>query len=114
MKVQKQLNDVSPDLVKSMNHVLKLGAEHKRSLLHDINNLAEADGYALWREKESNDLSDLVQGRFKYLQNPPDCNTAKKLVCSLNKVSQNSFIPCKHLLNLKVIKHVVFDLCTDF
>lgn len=87
VKVQKQLSDVSPDLMQSLNHVLKLGAEHKRSLIHDINNLAEADGYALWREKESNDLSDLVQKRFKHLQNPPDCSKAKKIVCSLNKVS---------------------------
>lgn len=40
----------------------------------------------MWREKESNDLSNLVQERFKHLQNPPDCKSAKKLVCSLNKV----------------------------
>lgn len=91
VKVQKQLTDISPDLVKSMNHMLQLGSEHKRSLLHDINNLGEADGYALWRERESNDLSELVQNRFKYIQNPPDCNTAKKLVCSLNKVSTMQF-----------------------
>lgn len=31
-------------------------------------------------------LSDLIQRRLKYLQNPKDCKTAKKLVCDLNKV----------------------------
>lgn len=87
VKVQKQLNEISPDLIQSLTHLLKLGAEHKRSLLHDINNLEEADGFALWREKESNELSDLVQKRFKHLQNPSDCKTTKKLVCSLNKVN---------------------------
>lgn len=48
--------------------------------------LAEADGYSTWREKEANDLDTLVQSRFQYLQNPPDCKKARKLVCSLNKV----------------------------
>lgn len=100
VKVQKQLNEISPDLIQPLNHVLKVGAEHKRSLLHDLNNLAEADGYALWREKESNDLSDLVQRRFKYLQNPPDCNSAKKLVCSLNKVSLISDLYINNMKNV--------------
>lgn len=59
-----------------------------RSLLHDIEQLAEVDGYATWREKEANDLSNLVQERFRYLQNPENCDTAKKLVCGLNKVNE--------------------------
>lgn len=58
-----------------------------RSLLKDINSLAEVDGYSAWREKEAYSLSDLVQRRLKYLQNPSDCNNAKKLICNLNKVS---------------------------
>lgn len=56
-------------------------------MIHDIDNLAEVDGYSTWRENEANSLSNLVQERFKFLQNPTDCKTAKKLVCSLNKVS---------------------------
>lgn len=71
------------DLVK---YLLSLGVEHKRSLLHDIEQLEEVDGYATWRENEANDLSKLVQARLHYLQNPDNCKTAKKLVCSLNKV----------------------------
>ena len=35
--------------------------------------------------QESRELSDLVQARLHSLQNPPDCESAKKLVCSLNK-----------------------------
>ncbi|ERL96089.1 alpha-(1,6)-fucosyltransferase [Dendroctonus ponderosae] len=73
------------ETVDIIEQVLSLGAEHQRSLLYDIDQLAAADGYAEWRQKESNDLSNLVQVRFKLLQNPPDCNKAKKLVCSLNK-----------------------------
>lgn len=84
-KLQKQINDIAPEMASSFNHILSLGAEHKRSLLHDMNTLADVDGYTTWREKESNELSEMVQSRFQYLQNPPDCNSAKKLVCSLNK-----------------------------
>lgn len=58
----------------------------------------KADGYDEWRKKEAKELSDLVQKRFRYLQNPNDCNKARKLVCSLNKgcgfgcqVSKNYF-----------------------
>ncbi|XP_015587832.1 alpha-(1,6)-fucosyltransferase isoform X2 [Cephus cinctus] len=59
--------------------------EHKKSLIMDIDRLTKADGYDAWREKEAKDLSDLVQRRFRALQNPSDCNKAKKLICSLNK-----------------------------
>lgn len=52
----------------------------------DIDTLMEVDGYAAWREKEASDLSDLVQRRLDYLQNPEDCGSARKLVCNLNKV----------------------------
>lgn len=65
-----------------------------RSLLHDIDRLAEVDGYAIWREKEANDLSNLVQERFKYLQNPTNCKVAKKLVCNINKVTNHLFSNC--------------------
>ncbi|KAI4495709.1 hypothetical protein M0802_008332 [Mischocyttarus mexicanus] len=59
--------------------------EHKKSLIMDLDRLTKADGHEEWRKKEAKELSDLVQSRFRYLQNPPDCNKAKKLVCSLNK-----------------------------
>jgi glycoprotein 6-alpha-L-fucosyltransferase len=52
----------------------------------DIDTLSEVDGYAAWREKEAAALSDLVQRRLDYLQNPVDCGSARKLVCNLNKV----------------------------
>lgn len=59
--------------------------EHKKSLLIDVDRLTKADGHDEWREKEAKELSDLVQRRFTYLQNPKDCNKAKKLLCNLNK-----------------------------
>uniref|UniRef100_UPI00398F397B alpha-(1,6)-fucosyltransferase isoform X2 n=1 Tax=Pristiophorus japonicus TaxID=55135 RepID=UPI00398F397B len=56
-----------------------------RSIMADVYYLSQTDGAAEWREKEAKDLTDLVQRRITYLQNPKDCNKAKKLVCNINK-----------------------------
>ena len=84
-KVQKKANINAPELVKPLDDLLSLASEHKKSLLNDISQMKMSDGYEHWRYKEAKDLSDLVQRRLTYLQNPEDCSTAKKLVCRLNK-----------------------------
>lgn len=43
------------------------------------------DGYESSRQSEAKSLSNLVQKRLHYLQNPPDCSKARKLICKLNK-----------------------------
>lgn len=58
-----------------------------RLLLKDVLSLNEKDGYTKWRENEHKSLHSLVQRRLSHLQNPDNCETAKKLVCDLNKVS---------------------------
>ncbi|XP_012256247.2 alpha-(1,6)-fucosyltransferase [Athalia rosae] len=84
--LKKNTYDFAPEQRdKDVENALKNVWEHKKSLIQDIDRLAQVDGYQDWREKESKDLSDLVQRRFKYLQNPEDCDRAKKLICSLNK-----------------------------
>lgn len=50
-----------------------------------MDRLKQVDGFEAWREQEAKSLSDLVQRRLKYLQNPSDCQSARKLVCRLNK-----------------------------
>ncbi|XP_072402052.1 alpha-(1,6)-fucosyltransferase [Diabrotica undecimpunctata] len=83
--LQKKSGEVAPEMLDSVNYLITMGNEHKRSLLYDIEQLAEVDGYSAWRQKESAALSSLVQERFNYLQNPADCDSARKLVCNLNK-----------------------------
>nr|CAD7413454.1 unnamed protein product [Timema poppensis] len=56
-----------------------------RYLKNELSVMGEIDGFSAWRENEAIKLSDLVQRRLKFLQNPPSCDKAKKLVCSLNK-----------------------------
>lgn len=38
-----------------------------------------------WQKKLSTDLTELMHKRIMFLQNPPDCDKAKKLVCSVAK-----------------------------
>lgn len=71
-----------------MERVLQMTTEQKRALLNDMDKLQRIDGYEHWRRQEAESLSDLVQNRLTYLQNPADCSRARKLVCRLNKVSE--------------------------
>ncbi|CAH0726729.1 unnamed protein product, partial [Brenthis ino] len=74
--------DVQAEKIQS---ILDQVAERKRSLLSDQEKLPELDGYQDWRLTEAANVSDLVQRRLKYLQNPPDCKDARKVICNLNK-----------------------------
>ena len=52
----------------------------------DLEKLGNMDGLKEQREKEAADLSNLIQNRFRHLQNPENCDEAKILVCDLIKV----------------------------
>jgi glycoprotein 6-alpha-L-fucosyltransferase len=86
-KVDKSMkNEIgSSQSTKILNNFLDLAKEHKRSLLNDLELLKKSDGYENFRHQEAKALSNLVQKRLHYLQNPPDCSTARKLVCKINK-----------------------------
>uniref|UniRef100_A0A671QBR8 Alpha-(1,6)-fucosyltransferase n=1 Tax=Sinocyclocheilus anshuiensis TaxID=1608454 RepID=A0A671QBR8_9TELE len=62
-----------------------LVASGEKSVMTDLYHLSQVDGAGDWREKEAKELSDLVQNRITYLQNPQDCSKARKLVCNINK-----------------------------
>lgn len=83
----KSLKSSVPDdpLKKKIQSVLDLGSDFKRSVLHDLHNLSTMDGLQEWRIAEERDLSNLIQTRLHYLQNPKDCSSAKKITCNLNK-----------------------------
>ncbi|KAK2707615.1 hypothetical protein QYM36_015353, partial [Artemia franciscana] len=65
--------------------LLQRAKEQQKYLNHDLQEFKIHDGYEKWREEESRKLRDLVRRRIHYLQNPKDCNKAKKLICNLNK-----------------------------
>lgn len=86
-KLKKSISPVDARVTKQIDNIIDMAAEQKNSLLHDLSQLAEVDGYEAWRFKEASALSDLVQRRLHYLQNPEDCSKAQKLICRLNKVT---------------------------
>ncbi|XP_012939134.1 alpha-(1,6)-fucosyltransferase [Aplysia californica] len=54
-------------------------------MLDDFEKLRTASGSEEWRHRRSMELGSLVQRRLAYLQNPKDCESAKKVVCNLHK-----------------------------
>lgn len=43
--------------------------------------MSRNDGYDEWRRQEASNLRRRIEKRFKALQNPPNCRTAKFLKC---------------------------------
>lgn len=86
-KIRKKVIPLVPELGEDINRAMSFLVENKWSLVNDMDRLRTIDGYDQWRDHEARNLSDLVQRRLHYLQNPKDCNKARKLVCRLNKVS---------------------------
>ncbi|KAK8718933.1 hypothetical protein OTU49_014352, partial [Cherax quadricarinatus] len=63
----------------------KEGAERIRILQYDLRRLGQVgDEEGSWRQREAEELSEEIQHRLHRLQHPPDCATAKKLLCDLN------------------------------
>ncbi|XP_033734608.1 alpha-(1,6)-fucosyltransferase-like [Pecten maximus] len=82
----KKLKSVSKsDIVHVVDKALLDGADYQKTLHKDFHALRNVDNAGELMKKESQELGQLVQRRFKYLQNPSNCDEAKKLVCNLSK-----------------------------
>ncbi|XP_025202627.1 LOW QUALITY PROTEIN: alpha-(1,6)-fucosyltransferase-like [Melanaphis sacchari] len=90
--------------VERLHEIKNMAGEHYRSLLKDVSGLAEVDNYSTWRQQESESLSNLVQNRFKKIQNPPNLFTARQLVCTFKK---NCGFNCQ-------LHHVVYCLIVAY
>ena len=55
--------------------------------VHASNMQSIVDSYISegWREKMSTEMTQLMQRRLNYLQNPENCDSAKKLLCRISK-----------------------------
>ncbi|XP_033097158.1 alpha-(1,6)-fucosyltransferase-like isoform X2 [Anneissia japonica] len=82
-KIQERSTDQS--LKDKIDIVLQDAGHQQRSILTDLYNISNVDDTGKWKLAAAKALSDKVQRRFYYLQNPVDCDSAKKLVCNLNK-----------------------------
>lgn len=56
-----------------------------KTIMADLDKLENHSAFATWRKRTAAQLSQLVQKRFYYLQNPKDCKAARKLICDLSK-----------------------------
>ncbi|CAD5121378.1 DgyrCDS9898 [Dimorphilus gyrociliatus] len=83
-KLKESLGKDSP-INQKVDKILENGADHSRTIQTDLHRLYESEPMATWRKKEAEDLSDIIQRRLFYLQNPSDCSAAKKLICNINK-----------------------------
>lgn len=63
--------------------ILKQVKERKNAALIEVDLMQKAMNEL--QASEMTKLQDLVQKRFNYLQNPPDCANARKIVCNINK-----------------------------
>ena len=70
-------------LVRSVDSLRNDTEEHYRLTMSDVYGLSKADDSDTKRKAELDELSDIIQHRFKYVQNPIDCKKAKKLLCTL-------------------------------
>ncbi|VVC25199.1 Glycosyltransferase family 23 (GT23) domain [Cinara cedri] len=86
--------------------MIKITDEHFRSLITDVAKLAEVDGHDQWRQREHQYLSDLIERRLMYLQNPPDCSKAKKLACRFVSKNRCGF-ECRlhHLVDCMIVAY---------
>ncbi|KAK4882688.1 hypothetical protein RN001_006007 [Aquatica leii] len=84
MNELKSKPNTNPSAVSIIKKVLLLGFEYKRTLANNIEKLTEVDGFNDWRNNEITDLSNIVQTRLHYLQNPLNCENARKLVCTIS------------------------------
>ena len=79
-------NRMLPDGAKNnMNRILENFGHLQRITTLEFQNLITMDGAQAHRDNLATMLSTVVQDRLHRLQNPRDCDSAKKLVCSLNK-----------------------------
>lgn len=65
--------------------MLESFGEIQRITTRDFDELMRMDGQQSYRDNVALKLSTLIQKRFYKLQNPKNCNGARKLVCSLTK-----------------------------
>ena len=79
--------DSDPHKLKSLKNqydVLRLNLDNMEGV-GDLEESAFQPNWRFWQRNVSRELTQLMKRRIHYLQNPPDCGSAKKLVCQLAK-----------------------------
>ncbi|XP_067681584.1 alpha-(1,6)-fucosyltransferase-like [Haliotis asinina] len=70
-------------LKKSVDHMRKTADQYHWRIKHKLNNIQDGDGREKRKWDIMNELSQKVQRRFAYIQNPKNCRTSRKYICPL-------------------------------
>uniref|UniRef100_A0A8C4QCX5 Alpha-(1,6)-fucosyltransferase n=1 Tax=Eptatretus burgeri TaxID=7764 RepID=A0A8C4QCX5_EPTBU len=81
----KKLQEEASQSKDKISSLLEDMGDRHRSILIDLELLSDAGGRDEWRAREAQQLTEIVQKRLHLLQNPPECSSARKLVCNINK-----------------------------
>ncbi|XP_022644027.1 alpha-(1,6)-fucosyltransferase-like isoform X1 [Varroa jacobsoni] len=81
-KLIRHAKEISKDTLKALREGIY---ERHMAALIDMDAMRLRDGYERWRRGEAQALHTAVMDRIRTLQNPADCFSAKKLICTLNK-----------------------------
>lgn len=76
---------VNPAEAAKIKALLAEAEDRLRVVQLDLSNLDRLNDLTAWREREAAALSQEVQQRIHALQNPPDCASAKKIVCGMSR-----------------------------
>lgn len=82
-KLKTDINELWNYIKQNVNQTSPFLKDLKNSLLYDIDTISRRNDH--WRRNELEKLSNYVQERITKLQNPENCQSARKLVCNLNK-----------------------------
>lgn len=85
VEITKINKDADKNVKDRLTAMLNNFEEMHHALSNNMDRMNSLNGRRDWIENEHEELSKLVQKRLHHLQNPKDCNSAKKLVCQLNK-----------------------------
>ena len=80
------IKDDNQDTDKLNHNSIVDGQERHAAMMAILEEISEVDGFKSWRERENKELSNLLQSRILFLQNPENCSTAPKLFCKFNKL----------------------------
>ena len=84
-EIGKLKNTIPETAIEDFNRYLDNFGEMQRITENDFDDLMKLDNAQDIRDQTAKEFSDIVQKRLYKLQHPSNCETARKLVCTLNK-----------------------------
>ena len=92
-------------LVRSIIKLRDDTVEHYRMMMANLYSYSLADGTGLKRKAELDDLSEMIQHRIHYIQNPSSCTNTKKLLCTIEMTKCGFGCLVHHLVDCLIVAY---------